>query len=78
MLSPSLGREVVSPRPFLKKWTPGPQPVLENQVFVGHGKDLTFQSCVQDLAQNIRPRIRFKKNQDLHEDCPDMSDFLSP
>ena len=76
--SPSLGREVLSPHPFLKKRTPGPQPVFENQVFVGHGKDLTFQSCVQDLAQNIRPRIRFRKNQDLHGRLPRHVRFSQP
>ena len=76
--SPSLGREVLSPHPFLKKRTPGPQPVFENQVFVGHDKDLTFQSCVQDLAQNIRPRIRFRKNQDLHGRLPRHVRFSQP
>ena len=78
MSSPKLGREFLSPYPFLKKRTPGPQPVLKNRVFAGHGKVLTFQSCVQDLAQNIRPRVRFRKNQHLHRRLPDMSIFFSP
>jgi len=54
-----LGRKHLSPHPFLKNTVPVSKVSLKNQIFLGHGRDLTFLSCVQDLADNICPRTHF-------------------
>jgi hypothetical protein len=61
VLGPGFVRKDLPTQAFLKKRPPAPGLVWTKQNFLAHGRDLTFLSCAQDLAESICPHTRFQK-----------------
>ena len=78
VVCPMFVRTDLPPQPFLKNRTPAPELGWTCQHLLAHGRDLTFLSCAQDLAENMCPHTRFQKKKTGSKACLDMSDFLRP
>ena len=63
VLCPRLGRKHLSPHPFSKRRARVPKLAWTCEIFLAHGQDLTFPSCVQGLGEKICPPEHFWKNE---------------
>ena len=59
VLRPKTGRKHLSPHPFSKTEVQVPKLAWTCEIFLAHGQDLTFPSCVQGLGEKICPPEHF-------------------
>ena len=75
-LSSKIGREVLSPHPFLEKRIPDPQLTLKNDFSCVQDKILICPSCDQDFAESLCLHIHFSKKRPRCRSLPRHVRFL--